>query len=149
MIEETKTAKKKVYIMNLNLHFEDSIEPIFRILIDSFNDMKKDTLNSLLINLIVIMKNATKKLRDILFEIEQNPAILLNMNLDDFYDNILELEDNFQQLLILAKDHKDKSDMFMEFYKTINELYEVTVCTYSDIGFIEAKLMHKTKTANS
>lgn len=149
MTEETKTAKKKVYIMNLNLHFEDIIENVFRILVNSSADIEKDTLNSLLTNLIVTMKNATKKLRNILFEIEQNPEILLNTNLDDFYDNILELEDNFEQLLRLAEDHKDKSDMFMQFYKTINELYEITVCVYSDIGFIEAKLMHKTKTAKA
>ena len=133
--------------MTLNLHFEDSIETIFRILINSFNNIEKETLNSLLTNLIVTMNNATKKLRYILFDIGQSPEKLLNINLDDFFDNILELEDNFEKLLRLAQAHKDKSDMFMQFYKSITELYETTVCVYSDIGFIEAKLIHEIKTA--
>ena len=128
--------------MTANLHFEDSFTPIFRTVIDSFSSIKKEILDSLLMNLIVTMENKNKELRDMLFEIEENPERLLNINLDDFFDTMLQLEDNFKPLLTLAQKHKDKSEMFMQFYKSIDELYETTTYVNIEIGFIETELMH-------
>ena len=128
--------------MTANLHFENGFTSVFKTLSESFTNIKKDLLDTLLMNLIVPMQNKNKELRDMLFEIEESPDKLLSMNLDDFFDTMLELEDNFKPLLKLAEKNKDKSDMFMQFYKTIDELYETTTYVNIEIGFIETELMH-------
>ena len=128
--------------MTANLHFEDAFTSIFTTVANSFNNMKKDVVNALLMNLIVSMKNKNKELRDFLFEIEENPQRVLNIDLDDFFDSMNVLEDNFKHLLKLAEKNKDKSDMFMQFYKTIDELLETTVYVNIEIGFIESEVKH-------
>ncbi|UCM99193.1 hypothetical protein LCX93_06515 [Sulfurimonas sp. SWIR-19] len=134
--------------MTTHLHFEDALMSIFNTVVQSLGSIKKEFIDTLLMNLIVTMQNKNKKLRDILFEIEENPQMLLNMDLEDFYDTMLQLEDNFKQLLKLAEKHKDKSDMFMQFYKTIDELYGTVVYVNIEVGFLEAELKHEIKNAS-
>ncbi|MDF1884564.1 hypothetical protein JHD49_11495 [Sulfurimonas sp. SAG-AH-194-C21] len=128
--------------MTANLHFEDSFTSIFKTVVDSFSSIKKEFVDNLLMNLIVTMQNKNKELRDILFEIEEEPKRLLDMDLEDFFDTMLQLEDNFKPLLKLANKNKDKTDMFMQFYRTIDELYGTTVYVNIEIGFIEIELMN-------
>lgn len=128
--------------MTTHLHFEDGFTSIFKTVVDSLDSIKKDFVDTLLMNLIVTMQNKNKELRTLLFEIEQEPQTLSNMDLEDFYDTMLQLEDNFKPLLKLAAKQKDKSDMFMQFYKTIDELYGTIVYVNTEIGFIESELKH-------
>lgn len=135
--------------MTTHLHFEDALMSVFKTVVQSLDSIKKEFIDTLLMNLIVTMQNKNKKLRDILFEIEENPDTLLDMNLEDFYDTMLQLEDNFKQLLKLAQKHKDKSDMFMQFYKTIDELYGTVVYVNIEVGFLEAELKHPHEIKNA
>jgi predicted ribosome quality control (RQC) complex YloA/Tae2 family protein len=128
--------------MTTHLHFEDAFTSIFKTIINSLDTIKKDFVDTLLMTLIVTMQNKDKELRDMLFEIEENPNNLLDMNLEDLYDTMLKLEDNFKKLLKLAEKNKDKSDMLMQFYKTIDNLYSTSVYVNVEIGFIEAELSH-------
>lgn len=134
--------KEKDTKVTANLHFEDSFTSIFKTVVDFFSSIKKEFVDNLLMNLIVTMQNKNKELRNILFDVEEEPKRLLDMDLEDFFDTMLQLEDNFKPLLKLADKNKDKSDMFMQFYKTIDELYGTTVYVNIEIGFIETELMN-------
>jgi len=135
--------------MTANLHFEDIFTSIFETVVNSISSMKKEVLNTLLMNLIFSMNTKNKELRQLFSEIEEEPERILNMNLDDFFDAMLQLEDNFSSLLKLANIHKDKSDIFMQFYKSIDELYATTVYVNLEVGFIESELNHSLEMKNA
>jgi len=125
--------------MTLNMHFEDSFTPIFQTLVDSFNASKRELTNAILMKIIFSINAKNKELRDIFFDIEENPQRLENMNLEDFYEMMGNLEDNFKPLLSLAKKHQGKSDMFLEFYKSLNTFFETISYVNIEVGFIEAE----------
>ena len=131
--------KYKGRTMTLNIHFEDSFTPIFQTLVDSFTASKRELTNTILMKIIFSINAKNKELRDILFDIEENPQRLENMNLEDFYDMMGDLEDNFKPLLSLAKKHKNKSEMFLEFYKALNTFFETINYVNIEVGFIEAE----------
>jgi len=135
--------------MTANLHFENGFTSVFETLSESFSNIKKDIVDRLLMNLIVTMQNKNKDLRDMLFDIEENHERIVSMDLDDFFDTMLQLEDNFKPLLKLAEKNKDKSDMFMQFYNTIDELYGTTVYVNIEIGFIESEVKESLEMKNA
>jgi len=135
--------------MTTHLHFEDAFTSIFRTVVESIGSIKKEFVDTILMNLIVTIQNKNKALSDMFFEIQENPKILLNMDLDDFYDTMLQLEDNFKPLLKLAKINKEKSDMFMQFYKAIDKIYGTVVYVNIEVGFLEAELKHPYEIENA
>jgi len=141
--------KEKEINMTAHLHFEDSIISVFNTVVESVTNIKKDVTDKLLMNLIVTMQNKNKDLRNLLFEIEENPERLLNIDLEDFFDTMLQLEENFKPLLKLADKNKDNSDMFKQFYKAIDELYGTTVYVNIEIGFIESELKQSLELKNA
>lgn len=128
--------------MTVNLHFEDAYPSIFQTAVSAFKLKAKDISSSILMALIVSVKNQNKELSQILVKIEQDNNILASIDLIEFYDTMNILQDNLELLLDLANKHKSKSDIFMEFYKAIDELYNSCIVITVDIGFIESDLKY-------
>ncbi|MGD9718159.1 MAG: hypothetical protein AB7U24_02875 [Sulfurimonadaceae bacterium] len=129
--------------MTYNLQFEDVFTSVFETVVKSFKDKSRDIVNSILMSLIVSMKNKNDALRTSLEEMFEDETIIKNMNLDEYYDHMLSLQDNLERLVGIAKQHRDKSEMFNEFYKSVKDLYETVVYVTIEVGFMEAKSNHE------
>ncbi|UCM99191.1 hypothetical protein LCX93_06505 [Sulfurimonas sp. SWIR-19] len=127
------------------MQMETAIPNIFEILANGFKDMKKEILNKILMNLIYSMKKEHESLKKLYEEIQINNDILLDENLEDFYDSLELAKMNAQRLYKLSDIHKNKSEIFMEFYNTSSELYEDLVKIPYEISSIESNLIHQGK----
>ena len=128
--------------MVVSLHFEEAFPSIFEVAVNAFKTKAKDISNSVLMSLIVTIKNQSKEIEQLLFDIESSPEIVLGMDLESFYENMDYLQDNLEKMLRLSEKHKNKSDIFMEYHKAIDRLYNVTIVLTNEIGFTEAQINH-------
>jgi len=135
--------------MTANLHFEEAYISLFRTILSSVSDLKKDFIDSLLINLITTIKNKENDLKLLHFNLEENPSLFLSMDTDDFFDTLIIMEDNFLPLMKLASKNKDKSDVFFQFYSAIDSLYTTIVYVSIEIGFLESEFNNSNEILNA
>jgi len=131
--------------MNLSLQFEKDMMPIVDIVAQGFMDTTKGLINSILISFIHSIKKQQEELKKLHEDIKTDNDILLNSDLDEFYDFMEIGKKNAKNLLQLAENYKEKSDIFMEFYKTTNDLYETLIKIPYEISTIESSLIHDGK----
>ena len=135
--------------MTTNLHFEEAFPSIFESVVIAFKNKSKDIAHTLLMNLIHVLKTQNDSLKNIQFEIEQDRVSVEDMNLDEFYDNMYLLQDNLKKLLELSVKQKGISDIFMHFYKAVDELYTTVLVVTNEVGVLESYHLHELKLKNA
>ena len=115
------------------------ISSVYDTAISAFKNGAKDIANSLLMNLIFTLKNQDNDLKNILFDLEKNPTISITLDTDEYQDILINLEYNFEKLLCVSKKYKDKSDVFMEFYKISDSLYGHIILLGNEVSAVASE----------
>ena len=131
--------------MTAPLQMTNAITPAFEIIAKGFKDISKDILNSILISFIFSINKQKQELLDFYADIEKENDILLQTDLDSMYNSFILIQENAKTLYQLAEIYKDKSDIFMQFYKQADELYDIALTTSYNISTIESDLIHQNK----
>ena len=129
--------------MTLNLHFESAFPSIVETAAQAINGVAKDFSNSIIISLIVEIRNKNRELKDLLIDVEENPTILLGKDNEPFYDQMNGTMDNLERLLNLSEKNKDKSDVFMQLYHAVDDLYTTVIVVSNEIAFSESNILHE------
>ena len=131
--------------MTAPMNLTDTRTPVFSIVANGFKEVAKEAFNAILMSLIVSMKNEKEELINLYQDIELDNDILLSEDLDNFYDALNNREKNAQNLFNMSKKHKNKSDIFMQFYIASDELYDTLAKVNYDLGTIESNLIKEGK----
>lgn len=126
--------------MVINLHFENFIPLMISVAIDAFNEKRKKISNDILMAIIVQIKNSDTELKTRLYEIEENPEVVNGINEDDFYDLMIPFQDMIESTLNLSSKYKDKSDLFAQLHKAIDEVYSTTIVLTNEVAFVKSEL---------
>lgn len=129
--------------MTLNLHFESVFPSIVETAAQAINGVAKDFGNSIIISLIVEIRNKNRELKDLLIDVEENPTILLEKDNEPFYDQMNDTMNNLERLLNLSEKNKDKSDIFMQLYHAVDDLYTTVIVVSNEIAFSESNVLHE------
>ena len=108
--------------------------------IDAFNEKRKKISNDILMAIIVQIKNSDTELKTRLYEIEENPEVVNGINEDDFYDLMIPFQDMIESTLNLSSKYKDKSDLFAQLHKAIDEVYSTTIVLTNEVAFVKSEL---------
>jgi len=134
--------------MTAPLHFESMLPSVFEASVSMFSTGSKEIAHKLLMNLIYTLQTQNKEILDLKYQVEsQDSSLALSLDTEEFHDSIIQVSDTLAKLEKEAKETKDKSDIFREFYNIVNDLYtnslQLPYCVStiaSELRYAESKL---------
>lgn len=79
---------------------------------------------------------------------QEQPQIIREMNIEDFYDFMIPFQDKLESILKISTPYKDKSDIFMQLNKALDEAYSTVIVLTNEVAFIESELKIEEKLAS-
>lgn len=90
-------------------------------------------------NKLCSIRKEQKELLSMYAYISENKETLLDLNLENFYDELMDSKDNIKELYKQTKNHKDKPEIFLATQELLNGYIRVI----EEITNIELDLIHK------
>jgi len=134
--------------MILQLHFDSLIPSLFETTLNAFKTGAKEVGKAILMNIMFSFKDTNNDVKKFLISLENDPEQALQLDNEEFHDNLLKYEDMLESLLIVASQYKNDSEIFQEFYKITDELYNNIVTLGIEISAIASEQRHKAKIAS-
>ncbi len=94
-------------------------------------------------NLIFSIKQQNNELEKMIFELETNPRVSLQLDTDDYQDMLINLEDIIERLVNTSNKYKSNSDIFMQFHKTCDDMYSNIIVLGNEVSAVASELRYK------
>jgi len=129
--------------MIVNLHLRNEETSKFEMAIDFFKDALFDASESIINKLTKSIQIQNKNLHDNFDYYKKNSNLLLEDTMIKEYERIDNAIDIYEVLKMQVEEYKDTSTSIMKLYNAINIYYETLLVVQTNLGFIEAELMHQ------
>jgi len=129
--------------MIVNLHLRNEETSKFEMAIDFFKNALFDAADSIVNKLTKSIEIQTKTLDKNFDYYKRNSHLLLEDTMMKEYERIDDAIDIYEVLKMQVEEYKNISPSFMKLYNAINKYYERLTVIITDLGFMEAELMHE------
>lgn len=129
--------------MMFTLHFENAFPNILEKTVSAFINGAKDVASAILMELIFAIKKQNEDIKTLRAQLESEPSISLELDTEEFHDNMLHAIDMLEKLISISEKNKDKSEIFNQMYKISQEMYENSTLMQIDLSFIASEERNK------
>jgi len=129
--------------MTMPMHFENLLPSILDTTVEAFKSGAKDIANNLLMNLIFSLKEQNNELKNMIFDLEQNPQLSFTLDTEEFQDIMISLEDMLEKLLSVSTKNKHNSEIFMELHKICDEMLSNIIVLGNEVSAVASELRYK------
>jgi len=134
--------------MTAPLHFESILPSAFDASVKIFKSGSKEIAHNLLMNLIFTLKTQNQEVLKLKSDVElKDSSLAFSLDTEEFHDSMIQVSDTLYELEKTTKEFENKSDIFKEFYKIVDELYtnslQLAYCVSSiasEKRYLESKL---------
>lgn len=121
---------------------------LFQTTINAFKTGAREIGNSILMNVIVSLKEHERYYQKILDDITEDPALALELDNDDFHSTMMSMEDFLEKNLNEVKAHASDSDIFKEYANAYESLYNTILVTGIEVAAAAARVRHESRYAS-
>ena len=121
---------------------------LFKTTVDAFKSGAREIGNAILLNVIASLKKHQREYQKIREDIEKDPALALKMDNEDFHSIMMGMEEFLEKNLQEIKKHENDSEIFKEYAKTYESLYDTVLMTGIEVAATAARVRHESKHAS-
>jgi molecular chaperone GrpE (heat shock protein) len=129
------------------LHFENAFPNILEKTVSAFKNGAKDVANAILMELIFAIKKQNENIKDLKAQLESEPGISLDLDTEEFHENMLNVIDMLEKLVAISDKNKDKSEIFNQMHNISKEMYENATLMQIELSFVASEQRYKESSA--
>lgn len=132
-------------MMTAPMQLERSLPSIFNIIANASKDVSKKISDTIHMTIIHSLRKEQEELNEKYNWINDTTDALLNININEMYDDLLIKQTNIVDFAKVTQEHKNESDILMQVYLANEELLNDYTIIIDNLTNIEIELIHQKK----